>query len=154
MPLSTASLKASVQAAPAPWFVTALGTAAALVNAFGHLSPAVSAVVLSLALTAGTVATAFTVRPVAVPVISGAAAVILGDFALLGLPLNTDEIGAASALVSLALGMFLHLAHIQYTNGQTLRALTAPKLVTVPDLPVRIPVPGTAYRAAENPLNL
>lgn len=121
MPLTVAKLRASITASPAPWFITGLGTAAALVSGFGHLSPAVSAVVFSIATALGTAVTAFIMRPVAVPVISGAAAVILGDFALLGLPLNSDEIGAVTGLVTLALGAFLHLAHVQYVTASALK---------------------------------
>jgi hypothetical protein len=107
-------LKNSMATQPAPWFITALGTVAALVTAFGHLSPSVSAVVFSLATAIGTVITAFISRPVAVSVIGGAAATILGDFALFGLHLNSDETGAVVGLVSFGLGAFLHLAHVQY----------------------------------------
>lgn len=114
MPLRTAQVRTALEAAPAPWFVTGLGTAAALIAAFAHLTPAESAVVFSLATAVGTVITASITRPVSVSVISGAAAVILGDFALFGVHLNSDEIGAVVGLVTFALGAFLHLAHIQY----------------------------------------
>lgn len=114
MSARSAEIRAAVEAAPAPWFVTGLGTAAALVASFGHLTPTVSAMVFSLATAIGTVITAFLTRPVAVPVIAGAAAVILGDFALFGVHLNSDETGAVIGLVTFGLGAFLHLAHIQY----------------------------------------
>lgn len=117
----SARVRTSLVTQPAPWFVTALGTVAALVVSFSHMGASSSALVFSLATALGTVITAFMTRPVAVSVISGAAAVILGDFALFGLHLNSDETGAVVALVSFALGAFLHLAHISYTSAQAKR---------------------------------
>lgn len=110
--MAASAVKSTVQGAPAPWFITALGTIAGLVAAFGHLTPAASAVVFSLATALGTVVTAFLTRPVAVTVIAGAVGVILGDFALFGLHLNSDMIGATVTAVTFALGAFLHLIHV------------------------------------------
>jgi hypothetical protein len=106
------ALKATLTANPAPWYVTGLGTAAALTASFGHLSTVQSVLVFSLATATGTVITAFLTRPVSVPVISGAAATVLGDFALFGLRLNSDQVGAVVGVVTFALGAFLHLAGI------------------------------------------
>lgn len=118
MPARLTAIRAAVSAAPAPWFITALGTAAALVTAFAHLTTAESATVFSLATAIGTVITASLTRPVAVSAISGAAAVILGDFTLFGLHLSPDQTGAVVGGVTFALGAFLHLAHVAYTAAQ------------------------------------
>jgi hypothetical protein len=129
---AAAAFRASVAAAPAPWFVTGLGTAAALAASFGHLTPTASVMVFSLATAAGTVITSFMTRPVAVPVISGAAAVILGDFALFGVHLNSDETGAVIGLVTFALGAFLHLAHVQYITFRPVTLTGAAQTGTAP----------------------
>lgn len=119
------SLKSSLATQPAPWFVTALGTVVALVAAFGHLTPTSTAVLMSVVTAVGTVVVAFQTRPVAVSVISGAAATILGDFALFGLHLNSDQIGAVVGVVTWGLGAFLHLAHIQYISAREASAKAA-----------------------------
>jgi hypothetical protein len=105
-----ARLQSSVAGAPAPWFVTGLGVIASLVVGLGHFSAATDAVIFSLATALGTLAVAATVRPVSLSVISGAAAVILGDFSIFGLHLSSDAIGALVGAITFALGMVLHLA--------------------------------------------
>lgn len=115
-PLTT-RLRVSLTTQPAPWFVTALGTVAALVVSFAHLNITQSAMAFSLATAIGTVITAYLTRPVAVSVISGAATVILGDFALFGLHLNTDQVSALVGVLTFALGAFLHLANIPAVAG-------------------------------------
>jgi hypothetical protein len=127
-----ARMRSALEAAPAPWFVTGLGTAAALIAAFGHLTTAEAAVIFSLATAIGTVITASLTRPVPVSVISGAAAVILGDFTLFGLHLNSDETGAVVGLVTFALGAFLHLAHVQYLAARPVPVTMATASVPPP----------------------
>jgi hypothetical protein len=89
---------------------------AALIIATAHLSPAWSAAVFSAATAIGTIFTAFQVRPVEVPAISGAATAVLGDLALLGLKVPPEVLGALTGAITFALGTVLHLMHVQYTS--------------------------------------
>lgn len=111
-------LKQSLAGAPAPWFVTGLGTIVALLTTFGHLSPVQTAVVYSLATAAGTIITAVRTRPVAVATLSGAAVTVLGDMAIVGFPhLSADQKGAVVGVLTFVLGAFLHLIHVPVTDS-------------------------------------
>jgi hypothetical protein len=101
-------LKSSAATAPAPWFVTGLGVVAALITGLGHFPAATDAAIFSLATAAGAVITAFMVTPVSLSVIGGSAAVILGDFAVFGLHLTSDGVGALVGAITFVLGLALH----------------------------------------------
>jgi hypothetical protein len=126
-------LAAALQQAPAPWSVTALGAAAALATAFAHLTTAESAAVLSLVTVAGSLATALVTKQAALAFASGASATVLGDLAVFGLKLSSEQAGALSGLVTFVLGAFLHLAHVQ---------LSARPLPVVDFGPPPVPYPG------------
>ena len=138
---------ASANAQPAPWYITGLGIVASLVVSIGHLDPAASAIVFSLATAIGTIVTAFIMRPVAVPLIAGAATVVMGDMTIVGIHLQPDIIAAITAALSFVLGMALHQLHVATTNAATASvaaASTAAALAPPPALPPVLsqPVPG------------
>lgn len=95
---------------------TVLGAAAALIIAFGHLSAASSALVISLAGAIGTVvitiAGAVNGKPVSMQVVTGVATVIFADLALFGIHMSPDLRGALAGAVTVALGIIFHLLHI------------------------------------------
>lgn len=104
---SLAAIRTSVAAAPAPWWVTGLGAAAALATGLGHFSAPVDAAVFSASTAVSTIITAIITKQ-SPAVIGGAAAVILGDFSIFGLHLSSDAIGALTGAITLALGFALH----------------------------------------------
>lgn len=95
---------------------TLLGALAALIIAFGHLSAAEAALVISLAGAIGTVvitiAGAVNGKPVSMQVITGVATVIFADLALFGIRMGPDQRGALVGAVTVALGIIFHLLHI------------------------------------------
>jgi lysylphosphatidylglycerol synthetase-like protein (DUF2156 family) len=95
---------------------TVLGAAAALIIAFGHLSAASSALVISLAGAVGTVvitiAGAIAGKPVSMQVVTGVATVIFSDLALFGIHMDSDQRGALAGAVTVALGIMFHLLHV------------------------------------------
>jgi hypothetical protein len=105
----------SVNSFPAT-VVTVLGTAAAVVIAFAHLTTSQAALVTSLAAALGTVviviAGAVNGKPVSMQLITGAATVVIADLALFGIHTNPEQRGALAGAVGVVLGIVFHLLHV------------------------------------------
>jgi hypothetical protein len=106
---------------------TVLGTAAALIISFAHLTASQAAMVTSLATAVGTVVIAvagvMTGRPVSMQLITGAATVIFADLALFGIHMSPEQRGALAGAVGVALGIIFHLLHITVGEENPARAL-------------------------------
>lgn len=104
-----------VNSAPAT-VTTVLGAAAACIIAFGHLSAAQAALVLSLATAAGTlvmiIAGAVNHKPVSMQLFTGAATAVAADLALFGIHMDPDQRGALAGAVGVAAGIIFHLLHV------------------------------------------
>jgi hypothetical protein len=96
---------ARLRAEPAAFYVTVLGTVAALIVALGHLSPTDAAILAGLVTAAGTVITAFETRPWDVTAIAGAAGVIVQSFVIIGLHPSPGLVAAVVQAVALVLGL-------------------------------------------------
>jgi hypothetical protein len=93
-----------------------LGAAASLVIAFGHLTPAQSAMVMSLAGAIGTLAVviagSIAGKPVSLQLVTGAVTVLAADLALFGIHTNPEQRAALAAAVGVFAGVVLHLLHV------------------------------------------
>lgn len=90
---------------PAAFYVTVLGTIAALIVALGHLGSTDAAILAGLVTAIGSAITALEARPIVVPVVAGAAGVILQSLVIVGFHPSSDLVAAVVQAVALVLGL-------------------------------------------------
>jgi hypothetical protein len=99
------ALVAKLRSEPAAWWVTGLGTIAAIVTALAGLNSTQASILAGLATAAGTVITAFRARPWDVAAIAGAAGIVVQSLVIIGVHPTAAVTAAVVQAVSLALGL-------------------------------------------------